>query len=235
MLKVGIHENIVFTKAEKNDRGTLVIGFKQVNEATPLELLGSNSDNTSPEDAENDFLIFPPKATEKNSTNVDSGKNNMQKIKEIKDPLNHILSQYLTKDQIAWDPTKGLGITNENLETKLTQQSVLDAIYANIVDQFIKMASPIVKNPLTQDKKRLLTIRTSGIKHFSALRKRYLDTNPFLESMTIPTAQSKLKYTNWEVKNGFNNPTPVAQATADVPDAEETSSASSMFAEVANG
>lgn len=232
MLKVAIHDNVVFHKAEKNDKGTLVVGFKQVNEATPLELLGSNSDNTSPEDAENDFLVFPPKATEKNSTKLDTAKNNMQKIKEIKDPLNHILSQYLTKDQITWDPTKGLGITNENLDSKFTQQSVLDAVYANIVDQFIKMSAPIVKNPLTQDKKRFLTIRTSGIKHFSALRKRYLDTNPFLESMTIPAAQSKLKYTNWEVKNGFNNPNPVAQATADVPDADEVSTSSSMFASV---
>jgi len=226
MLKVGIHENIALAKAVRNDQGTLVIGFKKVQ--TDALAAFNSSDLSSGGDEEQDFLLYPPRATNR-MEEPDTATNNTQKVREFKDQLTHILSAYLTKDKITWDILKDTGVTAENMAVKMTQQETLDIIYKNIVDQFIAMATPILNDP-KQKLTRCIFIRASKAKHYPALRRRFLDSNPFIESMEIPASASKLAFTKWEIKEGFNNPEPVQAASeADAFSAESANIADSVF------
>jgi hypothetical protein len=202
MIPVGIHENVQWHKATKNDRGTLVLGAKIVDpKKSSIDDLNSTSSNSADSLPEQDFLIFGPQANLFNG-DPDTADNNMNKIKATKDFLNYVLLNFTTSDKIKWDVLKGTGVTNENTSTELLKQSVLDQIYANIVDQFIAMFEPFTKN----DKLlfRAVFIRQNKVKSFAGLRKRYLSDNPFMEPMTVPKEQSKIRFTKWEVENGYH-------------------------------
>jgi hypothetical protein len=113
---------------------------------------------------------------------------------------------------------EGTGITNaEEIAEKITQESVIAKISLNIFTQFAEM----VKNSDTTKKSRIKFVRQSQAKHFATLPE-YLNfkkdggewTTPFVESMDIPDAQSKLAYTKKELEKGLNSSAPV---TADSP------------------
>ena len=200
MLTVGIHENLVITKTTKNDKGSLVIGVKQVGEIDPLSALNATG-SISLDQKEQDFLVFPPRL-EDNQGAVDTKDNLLKKIAEVKDPLDRILQQYTTTANIKWDILANTGLTNENFDVKLKTQGVLDKIYANIVDQFIKQMTPFIGE--NGKKMRMIFIRQSKAKHYPKLRTKFLDSYPFIEPMTVPV--SKLKFSKYEIDNGLNVP-----------------------------
>ena len=57
----------------------------------------------------------------------------------------------------------------------------------------------------------MLFTRRSAAKHFPALRTKWLDNQPFVESMTISAEQSKLKFSKYEIEKGKNNPDPIEE------------------------
>jgi len=59
---------------------------------------------------------------------------------------------------------------------------------------------------------RLLLVRQSKDKHFATLRGTYLDDQPFLEPMAIPKDASKLKFSPWEIENGYDSSAPAPKA-----------------------
>jgi hypothetical protein len=206
-LPVGIHHNIVFSKAERNEKGTLIVGFREAKTVNIMEALNSGSGNTSFSSREQDFMIFPPTVEGYGGT-VSSPEDIQKKIAEIVDPLSQILNVYQASSKTKWDLFKNTGINASNINDKLLQQSTLDLIYSNIADQFVAMAAPILAS--TSIKVRLLLIRASQKKHFPGLRKRFLDANPFIESMDVPAEASRLRFTPFEVKNGLNTGEPIA-------------------------
>lgn len=228
MIPVSIVEDIVLSKALKNDKGTLVLGMKVVT-GNLLDSLNSSTDDSASGGLENDFLFFPLQATNFDKA-IDTAANNTVKIQELKDQLTHILLRFMTSDKITWDILKGTGITPDNIDVKVIQQTTLDVIYANIVEQFLSMVKPFVNN--TSQKSRVLLTRKSKAQHFPALRKRYLTDQPFIESMSVPKEASALKYTEWEIKNGYNNPNKIETAAADATDPAAADIAKSVFATV---
>lgn len=200
-IKVGINENVVISEAKKNEKGTLVIKVKEANEIDPMAAL-SSSGSTQFNKAEKDFMIYPPTVTGY-SGETDTFEGVLKKIAEVKDPLDHILEQYLIRAGIKWDPFVGTEVTKENITTKLLSQTVLDKIYSNIVDQFVKMMSPFASD--NGKKMRMLFIRQSKAKHFPSFRKRFLETYPFIEPMDVPATLSKLKFSDYETKNGLGS------------------------------
>lgn len=229
MINVGIHENLVIHKVAKNDQGTLVIGVME-GDIDPLAAL-NNTGSTSLEGKQQDFLIFPPKVTNFQGE-PDTADNIMTKIADVKDPLDHIASIYLTSDKRKWNIFAGIdGITKENLKEKITNQGVLDQIYNNIVNQFTAMVRDYV-GP-TSTKVRMVLVRSTQAKHYPTLRKRYLNSNPFIESMTIPAAQSRVKFTAYELKNGLDNPNPVTGGqVVSTEEADEAEAAFSTSTEI---
>lgn len=228
MLKVGIQEKVFISKVTKNDKGTLVLGFGQVGVAGADPLAAFNDVNLAGEEGA-DILVYSFKNTNFDGE-LDTAENNQKKIKELKNQLDAILLLYLTQDKIRWDIFEGTGITADNINQKLTSQDVLDRVYQNMVTQFTKMMKPFVnrKDLLF----RWLFIRQSAAKHYIGLRKRYLDTNPFAEPMSITPAESKLKFTKYEIEKGLNNPDPVSSdpSQANTSGDEISSSVDSVFA-----
>lgn len=222
-INVGIHSDLVINKATKNDQGTLVIGVKEAVEIDPLAAL-SQTGSTKFEGETKDFLIYPPKA-ENFDGGVDTWQNNLKKVGDIKDQLEHILKVYMPVKDIKWDPFTGTGVTNDNMAAKLTSNTVLVQIYNNIVDQFLRMFRPFVNE--NGKRVRMLFIRQSKAKHYPALRKKYLESNPFIEPMDVPAAASKLKYSKYEIDNGLNTGDAIAAPVANTADANE---ANSLFA-----
>lgn len=225
MITVGIHDNLRVYKAVKNDKGTLVIGIKE-EKATGslLDLLNSNTENSTGGSKDQDFLMYCPKVTNFDGT-PDTGENNLKKVQEFKDTLTHILLNYMTSDKIQWDIMAGTDITVDNITERFTQQTVVDKVYENIIDQFITMIRPFTGQ--TNKLHRMLLIRKSATSHFPKFRSKFLDTNPFMEPMTVPKEQSRLKFTKWEVANGFSSPDKVEDGES-VP-SEQTAATSSVF------
>lgn len=206
-LNVGINNNLVFSKALKNDRGTLVIGFKDGIKVDPITAFNSG-EQTSFKPNEQDVFFYPPKI-ENYDGKVDTLENIMNKIAEIVDPLNHILQTYMKTEDVrkGWDMFKGTGVTADNMQAKLTNQTTLTKVYGNIVDQFLVMAQPLLDDDLLV---RVMFSRTSANKHYPTLRRRYLDTYPFIESMSVPENSTRLRFSPWEIKKGLDNGTPLA-------------------------
>lgn len=204
-ISVGITDNIVISSVSKNDRGTLIIKLKEAGEIDPLTALNT-AGSTQFNQAEKDMMIYPPSATTF-SGETDTFENVLKKIAEVKDPLNHILQAYTTNANIKWDIFAGTGITKDNMQSKLIKQETVDAIYANIVNQFISMMSQFTGD--NGKKQRVMLIRQSAAKHYPAFRKRFLESYPFIEPMDIPKESSKLKFSKFEIDNKLNSGEPV--------------------------
>ena len=221
MIKVGINENLVVSKVEKNDKGTLVLTVKEATQIDPLAALNS-AGSTNFTQGEKDFIIYPPK-TENFDGDTDTYQNILKKIAEIKDPLDLILRQYTTTANIKWDIFAGTAVNGQTITTELLKQSTLDKIYNNIAEQFIKMMTPFVGEE--GKKMRWLFTRQSKTKHYPSLRRKFLETYPFIEPMDVPA--SKLKFSDYEVKNGLNNGE--AAGGAETPSTEEKEHVNTLF------
>lgn len=226
---------MVLAKADRNDKKTLALHFRELKAAdagpeldafdkTQSAAVESSGGNTI------SMLLFPFKIpTDVVGKDPRTDKEKVELILEdmtkLKNQLTHVLQQFVVKDQIAWDPYKGTGVDKATYQTRLLDQDVLTKIYENYAEQFIAMITPFVDN----DKYavRLKLIRQSAEKHFATLPSRYIDTNPFMEPMDVPAAASKLAFTKWEKEKGYDSGTPVKRSEADaIPDAAATGSQS---------
>jgi hypothetical protein len=205
MIGVGIHENIVIHKVTRNDKGSLVISVKKVTQESILDALNSGK-TTALETEERDFLIYPISVTGYGGE-TDTVANIWKKISQVRDPLTHILSNYMPSDKIGWDLFKGTGITPDNADETIVSQDCLDRVYDNIVTQFIDMVTPFIGPD--SERFRFIFIRSSKAKHYPKLRNQYLDTQPFMEPMSIPREKSRLGFTKYETSNGLDNGDPV--------------------------
>ena len=201
MIQIGVNEDIVVSSVSKNDRGSLVIKLKEGGEVDPFQMF-NNAGNTRLKADEKDMIIYPPSVTNF-SGETDSYENIMKKIAEIIDPLAHILHAYTPKSAVKFDVFANLGLTKENIMEKVRTQAVVDKMYANIVDQFIKQITPFTGD--NGKKQRVLLIRQSKAKHYPAFRKRFLESQPFFEPMDVPKEASKLAFSKFEIENGLNS------------------------------
>lgn len=217
MLNVGIHENLVLSKAAKNEKGTLILTFKKMGGVSAMEALASGGSLETPDQQ---FYIFPPKIEPEDDADTIGAK-----IAEVRDPLSLIAQQYMTSDKVKFSKMfDGTGVNAENYGTKITDATVVVKIYNNIVNQFLELMSGFVGDD--GKKMRMIFVRSSKSKSFPKLRTRYLESQPFIEPMDVPT--SKLAFSKYEITNGLNNGTPVASAPAKV-NATEAEDAAKHF------
>lgn len=228
MLKVGIHDDLIVFATAKNEQGTLIVTVRKAKKVDPLAALNAAGQvSFAPE--EQQFVFYSPKLTDFNNMPL-SAEQVRDRIKEVKDPLDHILAVYLTVDNRKWDIYAGTGINLENMEQKLTDQGTVNKIYSNIVDQFINMMKPFVGEK--GKKVRMLFVRKNKGSHFPRLRTRFLDNHPFIESMEVPASASKLKFdAKYEIPNGLHLPDVVTNQQP--VDKKEAAAADALFAPTA--
>lgn len=241
-LSVGINENVILTKAEvsnENDKTCLILNFREKGKA-PVEqdrfaqLSGDGVVQTGTGTGDFALRVWPPlppldKDKSGNAkTVVDMGKEAFDNVGEVKNILHQILSCFTTSDKIKLPMFQGMDdvITRENMDTELCKEPIIKQCFLNLANHFVEQVAPFL------DKEdcavRLLLVRQSKEKHYATLRSRFVNDNPFIEPAVIPLTASKLKFTKYEMTNGFNDGTPTAQAAGD------TTTADAPPAEVAN-
>jgi len=237
MIGIGINENVYLGKPTTDEKsGVLIISFKEpvAGEAELKEAMTANpfadwEDGGSLSHTEGgngiSLRMFPfdSKSPVSEPDKVIDGIEMKNRISQLRDPLVHILSQYMTNDKIIFSPAiifKGTGIDKDvsAYGTKILSDTVQEKVYNNIVNQFIALATPFIENPELLF--RLKLPRQSAKKAYATIPSRYLKDSPFMEPMSIPKAASKIKFSAWEIKNGFDNADPVSVTTADVKEAE---------------
>lgn len=196
MLTVGIHENVVVSKAALNDQGTLEIEFTRKGKDDVMAALAGTAELTSDQDV--NIRIY--------GQSVDyfgekrDGKQMLKLIVNFRNVLIELLGIFIDKPEI--NPTKGLTVTQENAKILFTDQANVDLTYNNTVSQFLEMIKPFIGDE--KHSFRVKLPRRSKKSSFASLP----NFGPWVESMDIPQDASKLKWSNWEIEHGKNDPTP---------------------------
>lgn len=209
MLTVGIHNNVVLEKAPLlNDKGTLEIYVKKASEGSVLDVFNSTSDNSSVGAESNTFLEFNQLNTVKFGKDATADEI-ITDITSFKDKLAHLVLHYKTQDKVKFDITRGTGITDANLKTKVLDQGILDIIYKNICEDFVAN----LKDVDFSKKFHLKTVRQSANKHYAKLpdsKFGFSGQNAFIQDAALPCS---LKYSQYEIDKKKNDPTPVSNTT----------------------
>lgn len=188
MLQVGIHENVVVNKAIINEKNTLEIGFLQPGNTDAAAALAGNAGLGGGETV--NIRMFGPQIDYFGK--IRSGADMLVLIVNFKATLTHLLSAFIADPTI--DATKGIPL--ENLSEAFTDQKVVDVAYANIISQFVALITPF----LEKDKIRVKFPKKSKDSKYAGIP-RFGD---WVESMAIPSEASKLKFSDWEIKNNFH-------------------------------
>lgn len=222
MLGVGINENVVISKVSMTDNNILEIELAEVGNVAAKKSVFDTllTARTAVDPAGNLRLkLWNTKVSDKAEKTREekiqmAANDNISLIKR----LSQILEQFMTIDKIDLDSMDiqfaNTGIIDEaSMNARYLDQDVQNKIYDNIVKRFIELISPFVNDP--QNAVRFKLVRQSKDKHYATIPSRYINENPFIELMSVPKEQSRVKFTKWELDNGLNDGTPVPSSSAE--------------------
>lgn len=199
-LGIGVHENVI-TTAKFDEKENLVITFTREEEEQSGDFMSSfsNSSLKAPGSGKDyvDVKIFTLQTTDysKNALPVDRILTN---IIDRKNVLTHILVEHGIDP--VWNPFEGTNLnTEEEVKAGVTNEGILTMISQNLNNQFVAQMKTVSGVQL----KRVVVRRRSTASSYPALRDRFLDNNPFMESMDVET--TRVKFTDWEISNGYNS------------------------------
>lgn len=222
-IQPGIHKNVILQKAIVTDKGRLVLVLRSLEEEQSKTdddpFAAGNAAEVIEDDNGSGITLWPfktPDALNKDKsqrTDRERGEIANRDVITLKNQLTQILEQYLTKDTITWDIYAGTGMTKEGYWEEIISQDVLDIIYRNICEQFIGMITPFLdKNEYPV---RFKITRQSKEKHFPRIPGMFIKDNPFIELMTVPEEQTRVKFTSYEKKEGLDSTEILSRDTAD--------------------
>ena len=163
-------------------------------------------------------MLFPFKVPDKKDLSARQKQDRViQDIRNTRNVLLHFLLNFYAKGDVNIDTYKGTGITGqtkpaEYMERHLSQ-NVLDKIWLNISTEFVRLAKPLIGDPAYMF--RLKLRRRSKEKHFPTLPDKFLESRPFIEPMSVDKEVSRVKFDEWEISEGLNDPKPASVSTAD--------------------
>jgi hypothetical protein len=236
MIKVGINDDVFIKAVSFDDKNAIHITFSEANKKELNDFERLQADDVIETEPDMEIRIFGTKVSEKAEHTAEKKQELVvSDLNKTKGQLQHIMTQYMVKEQavIGTHFYDGTGITADNYQTKLLEQGVVDQINKNMANFFISAMRPYTNNKSL--KFRLLLVRQSKDKHFATLRGRYLEANPFLESMDVPAAQTKVAFTKYELDNKLDDGTPVDRSTADGKAAPNTTPATQADVDAAFG
>lgn len=218
---IGINPNVIFKAITINEKGTLELEFGQAGkEAVKKSVFEQSLTARTNEDTTGTRLFVfqpllpnkPEYTTEQKITRVEGDFTSLHK------QLGQILEQFMVADQIDLDTIDvqyaNTGIVDSaSYEARILDQDVIAKRYSNIIKRFAEVMKPFVQD--SSNPMRLKLIRQSKDKHYATIPSRFIADNPFIEPMSIPEDQARVKFTKWEIDNGLDNSAPVAQSTAE--------------------
>jgi len=215
-ITVGFNEGVVVSGASVNEKDSLVIELSQGN--TSLDLFEAMNSGASMDTATTKIMLFPVdnKWYGKDATHQEM----VMKFRQLTTKLGEIIKHQVEK--VTWNMFEGTGINSaSDIAEKITSETVAAQIGKNIYTQFVAMVAASDKTK-TQ---RLKLVRQSAAKHFPTLAEvLYFKkdggewTVAASESMDIPAAQSKLKFTTKEIEKGLDKADKVVADTPSVSD-----------------
>lgn len=219
MIKIGINDNIYLEKASVDEKGTIDLHFQEVNaKEKPKGLFAdvAGDDIVEGQDGLTIKLFSPLPPKKEDMTEEKKVDLVGLDIKKSKSILQHLLLGYYTKADLtgfwASGVYAGLPVDANNLESQILKPEILTAIHKNMGKMFVDKIRPFLN-----DKNRafrLLLVRQSKDKHYASLRGKFVEDNPFWEDMSIPKEATKLKFTDYEIREGLNNDTPISREAA---------------------
>lgn len=221
MIQVGINK-VVIQKVElgSGDKLSLIITLKQIGEVKKSIFEQLESDGEVETGLEsNSIRIWPPMVPltttkdNKPKTVGEMAKEAADAVAELKNTMIQILSCFTTSDKIKFNLFAGLGLEPESYESMIISEEVLHGIFKNAATQFIEQITPFLDDD--ELGVRLLLVRQNKKKHYPSIRSRFVKSYPFIEPLLIPDEASKLKFTDYEIKEGLNDGTPLSLDTAD--------------------
>jgi hypothetical protein len=240
-IKIGINENIFIAGAEyipATDK--LSASVKIILEESGVTKYANAFERMNADEAveslpTRELIIFSPSnpldkdgrgnvRTEEQKANLVQGD-----INSTKAILLHLLTGYMTSKEARLELFEGIDINATNYNSQIIKPPIAQAIFKNMVDQFITKMKPFFGDSTKLF--RVLLVRQDAAKPFPTFRKRHIDENPFYEPMEVTKEQSKLMFTPYEIDNGLDNDLPVKKKTADDPSKQGNGGAAPLTAE----
>lgn len=240
LLGIGVFTGVVISKvtASKNDQGltrSVDITFKKQGDVAvnpdSLDFLNTGEVSSSDAGKENNMRIYSADKLTSYEGDAFTGDELLNAVMGRKDQLVHIMSAYMTADKIKFDLTKGLGVkTKAELVTKITNEVTLAKINDNLLTQFADAMQPVIG----EDSKTVVVkfLRQSKAKNFPRLADRKLDWNPFIAASDDKALVAKIKFSDWEKKEGFDSNAQVSDDTDSI--SEELAAQSAAVNDVFN-
>lgn len=228
-LGVNIWENVVLTaNTGFDEKGYFQIGLST--KVDTVNMFAAFDGGEALQADTNDLKMFKPNMQDWNGNAKDSASIGQDLI-NFKNTLVDILGVHMPMDKAnatlsAGVMFAGLGITAETqgqLNQKLLDEGFVTAVFNNIAKAFTTAVQPFIgQNPF-----RIKLRRTSKAKHFATIPPKGRFPEVWIEPMTVPADASQIKWSDWEIKNGYNDGTKVE---ADAPSEETTEKVENMFA-----
>lgn len=202
MIRVGVNENIVISKAEYNDKQTLVVSTKEIGqettvkkEMTAAEMMMDGGDTSGDGSmGETNFMIFRPQMKDFDDPDKDlEPAKILENFLQMKNQLSHFLKRFTTDKMIKWAPFAGIPLNASDpndVLAKIADPIMAEQVYQNYTKNFIDQIKPFLN--LESKPGRLFLVRKSAASHFGVLRKRFLENQPFFEGCEIPVESSKM-------------------------------------------
>lgn len=201
MFSIGIVENVAIAGAKVSDKGGVSLSLKQLSADENMEDMFNSSDSNVGGDDTNQQLIFPPK-TEIAGQLQDASKVKKAMI-EYRNVFNLILEQYMPANMISWDAF--LGLDPAEAAEGLTTPAYVAKMAQNYAEQFVQQFND---NADKEQGFRFFFLRNNN--GYPVLRQRFVNTQPFMESMSVPLSQTKLGASDYEKQKGLDQPLPAS-------------------------
>jgi hypothetical protein len=201
-IQVGIQSGVKFAEVSKDDNNNVVLMLTQGEEVDAMEALMSGASLSGPESSK--VLVWALKGMGYGDAPI-VGKKAIEHINEYKAFFNEILLQFYPSTELKWETLfSGLNIKSvDNLSA-----SEIETVGRNVVNYFVEKMQAAdktkafrVKFYRVSESKNFVTLVPKMFMKFgkeqpNGLRSSW--TVPFIESMDIPEAASKLKYSDFE-------------------------------------
>ena len=232
MIQIGINPNVFIESVQLDDKNALEIKFNQGETKKKLSLFENIAQDEVVENTGMSVKLFAPLPPKKEDMTEEKKVDLvLSDLNGTKGVLRHLLLGYYTKEDLngMWAHVyDGLPITEENMAKQILVKEILEAIHKNMARVFIDKMKPFFNDGSKLF--RLLLVRQSKDKHYATFRKRYIQENPFWESMEIPDNASKVKFTDYEKREGLDNGLPVSKEAGDPKTSSPTATAATMTA-----
>lgn len=220
LIQVSIAENISVESVNVNEQGSLEVTFVQSSGDNKMDLFEAMTSGASMASENKSTVKKFPVGHKRFGKEASAEELVKLTIVEEKALLEGMLEQFNPTKKMDYSKMfEGTGITSAaDINTKLASEEVMKQVSTNLYKAFAEA----MKDADKSIKVRFKFPRQSEAKHYITFPKAVgfkkgsfeAFKTPFIESMVIPTEQSKLKFSDYEISKGLNHGNPV---TSDAP------------------